>query len=43
MTGGVYEFPAENVVVNSEGVAYIDVPVYDSPCLLAEKSAIEVE
>ena len=43
MTGGVYEFPKENVVVNSEGVAYIDVPVYDSPCLLAEKSAIEIE
>ena len=42
-TGGVYEFPAENMVVNSEGVAYVDVPVYDSPCLLAEKSALEIE
>ena len=43
MTGGVYEFPSENVIVNSEGVTYLDVPVYDSPCLLAEKSALEIE
>jgi len=43
LTGGVYEFPAENVLVTSEGVMYLDVPVYDSPCLLAEKSALEIE
>ena len=42
MTGAVYEFPAENVIENSEGVTYLEVPVYDSPCLLAERSALEI-
>ena len=40
LTGRVYEFPKENVLVHSTGVTYIDVPAYDSPCVLSERSAI---
>ncbi len=42
LTGGVYAFPKENVIVSDDCVRYLDVPVYDSPCLLAERSSIEL-
>ena len=37
-TGHVYEFPGKDMLVHSCGVTFINVPVYDSPCLLTEKS-----
>ncbi len=40
LTGRVYAFPCENVVPCRDRVRYLDVPVYDSPCLLAERDAI---
>lgn len=40
LSGGIYDFPAERVVKCRTCVRYLDVPVYDSPCLLAERSAI---
>ena len=40
-TGGVYEIPSENVIVTPEGVRFINIPVYDSPCLITEKSALD--
>ena len=41
-SGRVYEFPKENVIVPEKGgVRYLDVPVYDSPCVLTERSAID--
>ena len=40
LTGRVYAFPRENVVPCRDRVRYLDVPVYDSPCLLAERDAI---
>ncbi len=43
MTGRVHAFPRENVVVSAGVVRYLDVPVYDSPCLLAERDALEFD
>ena len=41
LSGRVYDFPAERVVPCRSCVRYLDVPVYDSPCLLAERGAID--
>ena len=41
LTGGVYAFPKENVIVSRTHTRIIDVPVYDSPCFLTERSAVE--
>ena len=38
--GRVHAFPRENVIVSAGVVRYLDEPVYDSPCLLAERGAI---
>ena len=43
LSGRVYAFPAERVVPCRGCVRYLDVPVYDSPCLLAERDAIPLE
>ncbi len=40
--GRVYAFPRENTIVSAGVVRYLDVPVYDSPCLLAERSVFPV-
>ena len=42
LTGAVYSFPKANVIPSKTYTRFIDVPVYDSPCLLAERSALEV-
>ena len=42
-TGAVYEFPKANVCVSAKSTRYINVPVYDSPCLLAERSALKLQ
>ena len=36
LTGRVYEFPAKNVCHADGETFYMNVPVYDSPCLLTE-------
>ena len=41
-SGRVFEIPAANVLVHSCGVTFIDIPVYDSPCLIAERSDLPV-
>lgn len=41
-SGRVFEIPAANVLVHSCGVNFIDVPVYDSPCLIAERSDLQI-
>ena len=40
LTGGVYEFPKEDQIVHSDGITFVNVPVYDSPCLLAERAVV---
>jgi hypothetical protein len=42
LTGRVYAFPKEKQIVVPAGVVFIDVPVYDSPCVLTERSAVEI-
>ncbi len=39
-TGAVYAYPKENIVCGAACTRYLDVPVYDSPCLLTERSAL---
>jgi len=38
LTGRVYEFPKKDMLIHSCGVTFVNVPVYDSPCLLTERS-----
>ncbi len=40
LTGRVYEFPKKDVLVHSNGVTFVNVPVYDSPCVLTERSVV---
>ena len=40
LTGRVYEFPRKDMIVHSCGVEFVNVPVYDSPALLAERKAV---
>jgi hypothetical protein len=40
LTGRVYEFPARNVCHVDGETFYMDVPVYDSPCILTERSQL---
>ena len=39
-SGSVRAFPKERQLVHSCGVTFVDVPVYDSPCILAERDAV---
>ncbi len=39
-TGAVYRFPKQKQIVIPAGVIFLDVPVYDSPCLLTERSLV---
>ena len=40
LTGRVYAFPKERQLVARESIRFVDVPVYDSPCLLTERAAL---
>ena len=43
-TGAVYELPAGRQVRSASGtVRFLQVPVYDSPCLITEKSALKMQ
>ena len=37
-TGAVYEFPKKDVCVSANSTRYVNVPIYDSPCLLTERA-----
>ena len=39
-TGRIYEVPAENVCEVDGETHYLDVPLYDSPCLLTERAVV---
>ena len=41
MTGWVYEIPAENQISHADGITFVRIPAYDSPCFVTERSAIE--
>lgn len=42
-TGRVYEFPAKNIRFVDGETFYMNVPVYDSPCLLTERSLLKIK
>ena len=41
-TGSIYALPESSQCVHSAGVVFVDVPVYDSPCLITERSVVDV-
>ena len=41
-TGAVYEIPAKRQIVHSCGVSLVRIPVYDSPCLVTERAALDL-
>ena len=41
-TGAVYAFPLKQQVRHSRGISFIRVPVYDSPCVLTERTALDL-
>jgi len=43
LSGRVYAFRLEDQIVHSTGITFVDVPVYDSPCLLTERSALDLQ
>ena len=42
MTGWVYEIPAENQIVHADGITFVRIPAYDSPCFVAERAALDL-
>lgn len=40
LTGRIYAIPERNQIVHSAGVTLVDVPVYDSPCIVTERSVL---
>ena len=40
ITGGVFEIPKERMSVDGEKVVFKDIPVYDAPALIADKSLL---
>lgn len=42
MTGWVYELPDRCQVVHRCGIDFVEVPSYDSPCLVTERAALDL-
>ena len=40
ITGWVYEIPQENQIVHADGITFVRIPAYDSPCFVAELTAL---
>ena len=43
LAGEIRAFPRDRMVASADGTVFTGVPVFDSPCLLAERSAIEAD
>ena len=43
MSGRVYAFPKKKIKVSCDEVVFVDVPTYDSPCLLTDKSVLKLQ
>lgn len=43
LTGEVRAFPKGRMTPCADGVVFTDVPVYDSPCLVTERRALEIK
>ena len=42
ITGWVYEIPTENQISHADGITFVRIPAYDSPCFVAERSALDL-
>nr|MCR5838470.1 hypothetical protein [Kiritimatiellia bacterium] len=42
LTGEVRAFPRERMISCADGVMFTDVPVYDSPCFITERRALNI-
>ena len=42
MTGWVYEIPARNQIKHDDGITFVRIPAYDSPCFVTERSALDL-
>jgi hypothetical protein len=43
LTGRVRAFPKDGMTACADGVVFTNVPVYDSPCLITERRALDME
>ena len=43
MTGWVYELPEDRQIVHSCGIDMVEIPSYDSPCILTERRAVDFD
>ena len=42
ITGWVYEIPAENQIQHADGITFVRIPAYDSPCFVTERAALDL-
>lgn len=42
VTGWVYEIPAENQISHADGITFVRIPAYDSPCFVAERAVLDL-
>ena len=42
LSGKIWEFPKANVLKRAGGTTYTNVPSYDSPCILTERAALDI-
>ncbi len=42
VTGWVYEIPTENQIRHADGITFVRIPVYDSPCFVTERAALDL-
>ena len=42
ITGWVYEIPTENQISHADGITFVRIPAYDSPCFVAERSTLDL-
>jgi len=40
ITGGIHEIPAEQIARDGDKLTFKDIPVYDAPTLIADKSLV---
>ena len=43
MTGWAYAVPADRQIVHSGGTTFVRIPAYDSPCVLTERRALDLQ
>ena len=40
ITGGIHEIPAANMARDGDKLVFKDIPIYDAPALIADKSLL---